>query len=151
MIATVSKKLKNTLFCYNQKQLYQQLDAPRDVDLQVEPDVEGIKQFWTNLWANSVPHNYHSDWLATLRCLFSETVHDQEDFTVTTTLVSQTVKKFANWKAPGADEIHAVWLKHLSSLHQRIASQLQRALEDGPPGWMTVGRTVLVMKGSNSI
>ena len=51
----------------------------------------------------------------TLRCLFYETVHEQEGFTVTTALVSQTVRKFANCKAPGADEIHAMWLKYLPS------------------------------------
>ena len=66
-------------------------------NLQVEPDVESITQFCTNLWANSMlPHNHHSDWLVTLKCLFAETVHEHEGFIVTPALVSHTVRNFAN-------------------------------------------------------
>jgi len=82
LIATISKSFKSHRILYhNQKQFYRQLNASSNVDLNVEPDVESIKQFWTNLWANSISHNHHSDWLATLKYLFSETVHEQEDFT----------------------------------------------------------------------
>ena len=38
------KKSQNTLFYHNQKQLYRQLNASETIDLQVEPDVESIKQ-----------------------------------------------------------------------------------------------------------
>jgi len=87
------RKSQNTLFHHNQKQFYRDLNAPKNMDLQVEPDVESVKQFWAHLWANSVSHNYDSDWLTTLKSLFSDTVNAQEDFTITTALVSQTVKK----------------------------------------------------------
>ena len=60
--------------------------------------------------------------------------------------VSQAIKKFANWKAPGSDAVHAIWLKHLPSLHQRIGTQLQQVLIESPPGWMTMGRTMLLLK-----
>ena len=38
-------------------------------------------------------------------------------------------KKMKNWTAPGKDEVHGFWIKHLTSLHPRIAQQLNRFLE----------------------
>ena len=70
--------------------------------------------------------------LLTLNELYSESVHQQAQFTITSASVSQALKKIANWKAPGSDAVRTIWLKHLPSLHQRIATQLQHAFVEGP-------------------
>ena len=51
-----------------------------------------------------------------------------------------------NWKAAGPDQVHAYWLKKLTNLHERLAQQMQQAIEGGIPQWMGTGRTVLIMK-----
>ena len=44
-------------------------------------------------------------------------------------MVKKQAKKMKNWTAPGKDEVHGFWIKHLPSLHPKIAQQLNRLLE----------------------
>ena len=57
------------------------------------------------------------------------------------------VKTIKNWAAPGKDEGHGYWLKHVTSLHTRIAKQLNHLLQTGTiEDWMTTEKTTLLMK-----
>ena len=59
------------------------------------------------------------------------------------------IKKIKNWVAPGKDEVHGYWIKHLTSLHERMARQLEDILRSSTTEnwtWMTMGRTTLLMK-----
>ncbi|XP_051918902.1 uncharacterized protein LOC127599192 [Hippocampus zosterae] len=52
-----------------------------------------------------------------------------------------------NWTAPGPDMVHTYCLKKLTALHERLAAQMNQLLRDGThPGWLTEGRTILIMK-----
>ena len=44
-----------------------------------------------------------------------------EDVVITEEMVKKPVKKMKNWTAPGKAEVHGFWIKHLTSLHPRIA------------------------------
>ena len=63
------------------------------------------------------------------------TKEDQEQF-----------KKMGNWKSPWPYQVQIYCLKHLTSLHQRIAHKLQNILDDANcmPPWFTTGRTALI-------
>ena len=70
-----------------------------------------------------------------------------EDFEITADLVKHQVKKIKNWTTPGKDEIHGYWLKHLTSLHTRIARQLNYLLQIGNiEDWTTTGKTTLLIQ-----
>ena len=70
-----------------------------------------------------------------------------EDFGITADMVEQQVKKIKNWAAPGKDEVHDYWLKHLTSQYTRIAKQLNHLLQTGTiEDWMTTGKTTLLQK-----
>ena len=57
-----------------------------------------------------------------------------------------------NWTAPGPDIIHAYWLKKLTSLHKRLACQMEKLVTEGNhPSWLTKGRTVLVKKDPQQV
>ena len=57
------------------------------------------------------------------------------------------LKYTPNWKSPGPDGVQGYWLKNLSSIHQRLALQLNDCLQKGSvPAWMTTGKTVLCVK-----
>ena len=57
------------------------------------------------------------------------------------------VKKMSNWSSPGLDGLHAYWLKHLSSAHTRMASQMTECISTASiPTWMTTGKTHLIIK-----
>ena len=62
--------------------------------------------------------------------------------------VRKKVKGMANWKAPGPDLVQSFWLKHLSSMHKRLAYHLQDILNDPStmPTWLVKGRTTLIQK-----
>ena len=70
-----------------------------------------------------------------------------EDFEIIADMVKHQVKKIKNWTAPGKDEVRGYLLKHLTSLHTRIAKQLNHLLQIGTiEDWMTTGKTTLLMK-----
>ena len=67
--------------------------------------------------------------------------------TITVADVQQQIKNMKSWTAPSPDMIHTYWLKHLTAVHERLATQMNRLLASGSqPDWLTSGRTVLIMK-----
>ena len=61
--------------------------------------------------------------------------------------LQKQIRRTASWKSPGPDGLHGFWYKNFYSLHKTICSQLNQCLTDNSiPPWMTVGRTVLLMK-----
>ena len=71
----------------------------------------------------------------------------QENIEITTEDVKLGIRKMTNWKAPGPDGVNGFWFKKLTNLHQRIGELLQECLTKGiVPEWLTIGRTVLIMK-----
>ena len=50
-------------------------------------------------------------------------------------------RKVPNWKAPGKDGVHEIWLERLTNLHERIAEKQNKMLdgEAEVPEWMTYG------------
>ena len=60
-------------------------------------------------------------------------------------------RKMANWKAPKKEGVQEYWLKNLTSVHLRIAVQLNHILHGDRPlrDWITFGKTVLCQKDSS--
>ena len=59
-------------------------------------------------------------------------------------LLKKTLKKISNWKTPGHDGIHAFWFKKFTSIHDRLALEMNRCLQVSD--WMTKGKTTLIQK-----
>ena len=52
-----------------------------------------------------------------------------------------------NWKTPGHDGIHGFWFKKFASIHDRLALEMNRCLQDAQVhDWMTKGKTTLFQK-----
>ena len=64
-------------------------------------------------------------------------------------MVKKSARKMKNWKAAGADGIQGFWIKNLTNLHKRMATQLQHVLDGNLPEWMCFGRTTLILKDVN--
>ena len=61
--------------------------------------------------------------------------------------VKRKLDQTPNWKSPGLDGIQGYWLKNFSSLHERIAAQLDECVTTADiPEWMVESRTTLIMK-----
>ena len=63
-------------------------------------------------------------------------------------MVTQQTRRIPNWKCPGPDGVQGYWLKNLTELHMRIASQLNDLLNRRAkiPNWMITGKTILCQK-----
>ena len=62
-------------------------------------------------------------------------------------LLKMTLKKISNWKIPGHDGTHGLWFKKFPSIHDRLALEMNRCLQEAHvPKWMTKGKTTLIQK-----
>ena len=61
-------------------------------------------------------------------------------------LLVTTLKK--NCKTPGHDGIHEFWFKKFTFIHDRLALEMNRCLQEARvPEGMTKGKTTLIQKG----
>ena len=138
----------NKLFQQDQKKVYQQLNGK--TGNYEKPDAKDSKEFWSNLWDKEVKHNEKAEWLKELK---QEGVYHekQTDLMITTEMVLKQTKKIPNWKCPGPDGVQGYWLKHFTTLHSRIANQMNVMIVNGSeiPRWMTTSNTVLCQKDPN--
>ena len=72
----------------------------------------------------------------------------QENISITEALVKQQCKKMPNWKSPGPDGVQGFWIKKFTTLHKRIADQMDNMINNRVeiPKWITIGKTVLIQK-----
>ena len=135
----------NRLIQQDQKKVYQEFNGMSKNE-GVAPDAEESEQFWSNIWGNEVQHNKDAEWLKELKDECGET--RQDDIVIDFAMVTAQAKKIPNWKAPGPDGVQGYWIKKLTSLHDRIAEQMNEMINNRVPipVWMTTGRTVLCQK-----
>ena len=93
-------------------------------------------------------HNRETEWLKDLK---NERVNDErpkERVSISVEKIMKQCRKIPNSEAPGRDGVQGYWIKNLSSLHERVSSQMNRILtgEDDLPEWITHARTVLCDK-----
>ena len=61
--------------------------------------------------------------------------------------IQNDTKKLSNWKTPGHDRINGFWFKKLTSIHDRLALEMNKCLQRAHvPEWMTKGKTTLIQK-----
>ena len=135
----------NRLFDQDQKKVYQELNGESSPGNDI-PDAEESKKFWSDIWSQERTHMKEAEWLNVLR---EEKDDVQQDvFIISEEVVKEQCKKIPNWKAPGPDGVQGYWLKRLTSLHSRMAAQMNEMVNNGGqvPDWMTKGRTVLCQK-----
>ena len=62
-------------------------------------------------------------------------------------LLRTILKKISNWKTPGHDGIHGFCFKKFTSIHERLALEMNRWLQGAHvPEWMTKRKTTLIQK-----
>ena len=62
-------------------------------------------------------------------------------------LLKTTIKKISNWKTPGYDGIHGLCCKKFTSIHDRLALEMNRCLQGTQvPECMTKENTTLIQK-----
>ena len=136
---------QNKLFDTNQAKLYSELNGEDNSPNEV-PEPTEATNFWKGIWSVPSEHNKNADWLKRVKEKMQDLVK-QEDIEITVEDVKNGIRRMSNWKAPGPDGVQGFWFKKLTAFHERIAKHLQECLNSGiVPDWLTLGRTVLIMK-----
>ena len=138
---------QNRMFQDNQRRFYDEIDR-EGTQSNIIPDAEESKKFWGNIWGKEVSHNINAEWIENTSKEMN--VRQQENIKINKEKIKKRISKMPNWKAPGPDGVQWYWMKGFTSLHERMADQLDNCLETGRvPQWMTKGYTVLLMKDEN--
>ena len=108
----------------------------------VIPDAEESRRFWSDIWDQAVTHRESTDWLRKVENELGE-LTVQDDIHIEIKKVRKQIRKMPNWKSPGPDGVQGYWIKNLGNLHNSIALQLDRCLqENNLPKWMVTGKTL---------
>ena len=146
----IEQDKQTRMFCYRQKRVYQSFSGDNHRD-KVKPDAQLCTAFWRDLWGNEKYHSKSAEWLKVLRA--EQDSVQQENVVVTRNFIKAQCKKIPNWKAQGPDGVQGYWIKKLTSLHDRIASQMKDMINNGVavPNWMTYGKTYLCEEGQSKV
>ena len=137
----------NKLFSTDASKVYTMLRNGNQSVEQPDPPKKETEMFWKGIWEKDASHNDKAKWIAELKADHQASVIQQQPVTISEEDLRLRVIRMKNWTAPGPDMIHAYWLKKLTSLHKRLACQMEKLVTEGDhPSWLTQGRTVLVMK-----
>ena len=140
----VKQYRQNRTFENSERKFYQQLGGS-DTKTYQQPDARETERFWTKIWQPK-KHNENAEWINDLTREL-EGLEEGPKMEIHIDLLRTTLKRISNWKAPGHDGIHGFWFKKFTSIHDRLALEMNRCLQDAQvPEWMTKGKTTLIQK-----
>ena len=140
----VKQYRQNRTFQNNERKLYQQLGGS-DMKTYQQPDIKETKRFWTKIWQPK-KHNENAEGINNITREL-DGLEEGPEMEIHVNLLKTTIKRISNWKAPDHDGIHGFWFKKVTSIHERLAQEMNRCLQDAQvPEWMTKGKTTLIQK-----
>ena len=109
---------------------------------------EGAKEterFGAKIWEPK-KHNENAEWINNITREL-DGLEEGPKMEIHVDLLKITLKRISNWKAPGHDGIHGFWFKKFTSIHVRLALEMNRCLQDAHvPELMTKRKTTLIQK-----
>lgn len=140
------RRTQNRLFSNNQKIFYRSLNDRYHDDCEELVDPDKMFNFWHGIWGNA-RHHKDAYWIKDEMNRVN-TVPEMNPIHITEHQVKLVVASLGNWRTPGVDRIHAYWWKHLTNVHEILASQFQRAIQQPEiiPEFFTQGITYMIHK-----
>ena len=140
----VKQYRQNRTFQNNEKKFYQHLGGS-DTKTYQQPDAEETERFWAKIWEPK-KHKENAEWINNVTRELNG-LEEGPKIEIHVVLLKTTLKRISNWKAPGHDGIYGFWFKKFTSIHDRLALEMNRCLQDAHvPEWMTKGKTPLIQK-----
>ena len=140
----IEQNRQNRLIESNQKRLLNEFEGTQRES--VITDAEESRRFWSDIWDQAVAYRENTDCLRKMKNELGE-LTVQDDIHIEIKKVRKQIRKMPNWKSPGPDCLQGYWIKNLSNLHNSIALQLDRCLQENSlPKWMVTGKTLLCIK-----
>eukprot|EP00957_Ditylum_brightwellii_P172983 13169948-Ditylum_brightwellii.AAC.1 len=114
------------------------------------PDPKELDDFWRNLLGKESHHNKDAAWLREEERHFNEKIQVKEQGwkDVIEEELDGAIRRIKNWKAPGIDQVHDYWFKHLQGLQFLLCSAINQCICEPKliPKWITGGQTILLLK-----
>ena len=70
-------------------------------------------------------HNENAEWIDNIKRELEE-LEEGPKMEIHIDLLKTTLKRISNWKEPGHDGIHGFWFKKFTSIHGRLALEMNR-------------------------
>ena len=121
----VKQYRQNRTFQNNERKFYQQLGGDNNKTYQ-QPNEKETERFWTKIWQPK-QHNEKAEWINYITREL-EQLKEGPKVEIHTGLLKTTLKKVSNWKTPGHDGIHGFWFKKFTSIHDRLALEMNKCL-----------------------
>ena len=108
-------------------------------------DVKETERFGTKIWQPK-KHYENAEWINNITREL-EGLEEGPKTEIHIDLLKTTLKWISNLKAPGHDGIHGFCFNKFTSIHGRLAQEMNRCLQGAQvPEWMTKGKTALIQK-----
>ena len=133
---------QNKMFDENQRRFYEDLFDKNCQQSNEMPDKKETTAFLSNVWGKTNQHNENAEWMPGVEAKLQD-IPQQDNLDIPTALVKKVAKSIVSWKSPG------YCIKNLSSLHERLAWQLQSVVEGNIPEWISKAQTSLIMKNKD--
>ncbi|XP_054744287.1 uncharacterized protein LOC129248683 [Anastrepha obliqua] len=146
------RRKENQLFHKNQKSIYRNLQQNSNAESQtLYPQQQELEQFWEKIWAQAKHFNADANWLAKEKEK-ADNVAPMHFYYITAEEIKNNICTSANWKSPGLDQLHNIWLKKLSVMHEALARCYNELLKNiaAIPEFLTAGVTYLLPKDAPS-
>jgi hypothetical protein len=81
------------------------------------PNINEIKEFWSNIWSNEVQFNNQAEWIPHLENDIPDS-NNRHHIQISLEILVKNINSSHNWKSPGGDQIHNFWLKKFTCIHK---------------------------------
>ena len=109
-------------------------DIPKSDELEA-------KQFLGKIWERR-EHHRKTDWINKDKELLG--LKESPKTKILLNLLRAKLKEVANWKTPGNGSKHVLRFEKFTSIHLKLALEINRRLEAGIPEWMIEGKTTQI-------
>ena len=141
----VKQYRQNRTFLNNERKFSQQFGGS-DTKTYQQPDVKETERFWTKKIWQPKKHNENAEWIKNIARELVE-LEEGSKTEIYFDLLKITLKRISNWKAPGHEGIHSFWFRKITSIHGRLALEMNRCLQGAQvPECVTKGKTTLIQK-----
>ncbi|XP_063585358.1 uncharacterized protein LOC134762742 [Penaeus indicus] len=141
---------QNNFFQTDAKKFYREI-GKGTINVEEPPVEEDMTNFWNGIWGKEKEFNSEAEWIKREQERMNEVEQQQWD-EITVIELRNALAKSQKWKSPGVDKIPNFWLNSLTSLHEKLAINFTKILQnpESAPEWLTEGTTYLLPKNQET-
>jgi hypothetical protein len=145
------RKFENKLFRNNEKLFYKNLADNKTQTNNGTPNINEIKEFWSNIWSNEVQFNNQAEWIPHLENDIPDS-NNRHHIQISLEILVKNINSSHNWKSPGGDQIHNFWLKKFTCIHKCLLDHFNGFIREPNtfPEFLAHGITYLKPKDSDT-